>query len=51
VEKIEHSSQEALRAREEIRAEETTKEQRRGLLLIQGVHRIIYPLKNDPKMI
>jgi hypothetical protein len=37
VETIEKSAQEALRAREEIRAIETTKEKRRGLLLLEGV--------------
>jgi hypothetical protein len=51
VEMIEQSAQEALRAREEIRATETTEAQRRGLLLIQGAHRIIDQLKNDLDMI
>jgi hypothetical protein len=36
VETIEQSTQEALRAREEIKETETTKAQRRGLLLIEG---------------
>jgi hypothetical protein len=36
VETIEHSAQEALRVREEIRAAETIESQRRGLLLLEG---------------
>jgi hypothetical protein len=36
VETIEQSSQEALRAREEIRATETIEAQRRGFLLLEG---------------
>jgi hypothetical protein len=51
VETIENLAQEALRAREEIRATKTTKAQRRGLLLLEGAHRIIDQLKNDPDMI
>jgi hypothetical protein len=51
VETIEQSAQEALRAREEIRATETTEAQRRGLLLLEGAQRIIDQLKNDPDLI
>jgi hypothetical protein len=51
VKTIEHSTQEALRAREEIRATETTKAQRRGLLLLEGAQRIIDQLKNDLDLI
>jgi hypothetical protein len=36
VKTIEQSAQEALRVREEIRGEETTEAQRRGLLLLEG---------------
>jgi hypothetical protein len=38
---IDQSTQEALRAREEIRATETIEAQRRGLLLIKRVQMII----------
>jgi hypothetical protein len=48
---IEQSPQEALRSREEIRASETTEAHRRGLLLIEGVERIIGQLKNDLDLI
>jgi hypothetical protein len=51
VETIEQSTQEALRAREEIRVEETTEPQRQGLLLLEGAHRIINQLKNDLDLI
>jgi hypothetical protein len=45
VETIEQSTQEALRAKEEIREAETTKAQRRGLILLEGAQRIIDQLK------
>jgi hypothetical protein len=51
VETIEQSTQEALIAREEIRQVETTKEQRRGILLLEGGQRIIDHLKNNPNLI
>jgi hypothetical protein len=51
VEMIEQLAQDALRSREEIRASETTKAHRRGFLLIEGAHRIIDRLKNDPDLI
>jgi hypothetical protein len=41
VDTIEQSSQEALRAREEIRVAETTEAQRRGLFMLEGAQRII----------
>jgi hypothetical protein len=50
VETIEQSAQEALRAREEIRATETTEAQRRGFLLLEGAQRIIDQLQNDPDL-
>jgi hypothetical protein len=51
VETIEQSIQEALRAREEIRATYTIKAQRRGLLLLERAQRIIDQLQNDPNLI
>jgi hypothetical protein len=51
VETIEHSNQEALRVREDIRAMETTKEKRRGLILLEGAQRIIDQLQNDPHLV
>jgi ATP-dependent protease HslVU (ClpYQ) ATPase subunit len=51
VETIEQSAQEALKAKEEIKVAETTKAQRRGLLFIEGVQRIIDQLQNDPNLI
>jgi hypothetical protein len=47
VDKIEQLAQEALRVQEEIRAEETTKAQRRGLLFLEGAQRIIDQVQND----
>jgi hypothetical protein len=62
VETIIQSTQEALRAREEIRAAETTKVQGRGLVLTPEAHtrglclmaeehRVIDQLQNDPDLI
>jgi hypothetical protein len=51
VDTIEQSTQEALRAREEIIAEETTDAQRSGSLLLEGAQRIIDQLKNEPDLI
>jgi hypothetical protein len=51
VETIEQLSQEALGVREEIRAAEITKAQRRGLLLLKGAQRIIDQLHNDPDLV
>jgi hypothetical protein len=62
VETIEKSAQEALRAREEIRAAEATEVQNRGLfltpeaqergfLLMEQAQRVIDQLQNDPDLI
>jgi hypothetical protein len=62
VETIEQSAQEALRSREEIRAVETTKVQRRelfltpeahtrGFLLMEEEQRVIDQLQNDPDLV
>jgi hypothetical protein len=51
VKTIEQSAQEYLRVREEIRVAETTKAQRRGLLLLEGAQRVIDQLENDPQII
>jgi hypothetical protein len=51
VETIEESSQEALKAREDIRATKTTEAQRRGFLLLEGAQRIIDQLQNDPDLV
>jgi hypothetical protein len=51
VERIEQSTQEALRVREEIRAMETTVAQRREFLLLEGAQRVIDQLENDLEII
>jgi hypothetical protein len=51
VETIEQLAQEALRVREEIRETETTEEQRRGFLLLEGAQRVIDQLQNDLDLI
>jgi hypothetical protein len=48
VEMIGQTTQEALRVREENKAVEATKEQMRGLLLLEESQRVIQRLKNDP---
>jgi hypothetical protein len=62
VETIEQSAQEALRAREEIRAVKTTEvqgrglfltpeAQKRGLCLMVEAQRVIYQLQNNPELV
>ena len=50
VDTIEHTSQEAIRVREENRAVEATKAQRRGILLLEEANRDMKRLGEDPPL-
>jgi hypothetical protein len=50
IETIEQTTQESLRVREENRALEATKAQRRGILLLEEVKRAMQRLGEDPRL-